>query len=115
MMLGPCKGGAVRLRSGDRRLAVAEGIETALSVAMGLDDDVALWSALSTSGMASLSLPGRANFSELLLIATDGDRAGRAAGTALADRAVAQGWRVEVVCAPDGLDFNDLVAGAPHG
>ena len=31
-MLGPCKGGAVRLRSGSHGLAVAEGIETALSL-----------------------------------------------------------------------------------
>lgn len=115
MMLGFCKGGAVLLRCGRRCLAVAEGIETTLSVAMGLDDDTALWSALSTSGMASLRLPSRESFSGSLLVATDGDWAGRAAGRALADRAVAQGWSVELVSAPDGLDFNDLVKGAPHG
>lgn len=115
MMLGSCSGGAVRLRSGHLCLAVAEGIETALSVAMGLEDDVAIWSALSTSGMAGLILPNRESFSGLLLVATDGDRAGRTAGAALADRAVTRGWRVEVVSAPDGLDFNNLVAGAPNG
>lgn len=115
MMLGPCRGAAVRIRSGHRCLAVAEGIETTLSVAMGVDSDVAVWATLSTSGMAGLRLPNPVDFDGSLLVATDGDKPGRAAGATLADRAIAQGWRVEVVSAPDSLDFNDLAMGAHHG
>ena len=93
MMLGTCKGGAAHLRDGCRSLTVAEGIETALSVGMGLEPGAALWAALSTAGMAGLALPNPVVFGGLLLIATDGDKPGRAAGSTLADRAVAQGWR----------------------
>ena len=115
MMLGTCKGGAVRLRDGCCSLTVAEGIETALSVGMGLEPGAALWAALSTSGMAGLCLPVPAAFGGNLLIATDGDKPGRAAGFALADRAVSQGWHVDIVSAPDGMDFNDLVSNTAHG
>jgi len=115
MMLGPCQGGAVRLRSGQHRLAVAEGIETALSVAMGVDNDVSVWATLSTSGMIGLRLPNPVHFDGSLLVATDGDKPGRTAGATLAERAASQGWCVEVVSAPDGLDFNDLIAGAALG
>ena len=93
MMLGTCKGGAVHLREGRRSLTVAEGIETALSVGMGLEPGAELWAALSTSGMSGLILPDPAAFGRTLLIAMDGDRAGRDAGSVLAERAAARGRR----------------------
>jgi hypothetical protein len=57
-MLGPCKGGAVRLSDGAGPLIVAEGIETALSLRDALcAPDARVWAALSTSGVAGLCLP----------------------------------------------------------
>jgi hypothetical protein len=49
MMLGPCRGGAIRLGPISDRLMIAEGIETALS-AMQVTGQPA-WAALSTSGL----------------------------------------------------------------
>jgi hypothetical protein len=55
MMLGPCRGGAVRLGPAGNGLMVGEGIETCLS-AMQASSRPA-WSALSTSGLRALGLP----------------------------------------------------------
>lgn len=106
-MLGTTAGGAVRLSEGLDALAVAEGIENALSLLCGpLCGSVAVWAALSTSGMASLRLPPRAGS---LIVATDGDTPGKSAGTKLAERASALGWSVTMFPAPDGRDWNDVV------
>jgi hypothetical protein len=106
-MLGATAGGAVRLSEGLDALAIAEGIENALSLMCGpLCGSVAVWAALSTSGMASLRLPPRAGS---LIVATDGDTPGKSAGTKLAERASAQGWSVTMFPAPDGRDWNDVV------
>ena len=57
-MLGAVAGGAVRLAEADGPLVVAEGIETALSLASGLlRAPATVWAALSASGMAGLRLP----------------------------------------------------------
>lgn len=106
-MLGAVQGGAVPLMNGHGRLFVAEGIETALSIAGGLDGDVArLWAALSTSGMEGLRLPQEPGD---LTIAVDGDAPGRKAANALAERAAALGWQVSHLRAPDGMDWNDVL------
>ncbi len=114
-MLGPCKGGAVRLREGNGGLVVAEGIETALSLAMGLEEGSAVWAALSAPGMRSLKLPASQAYGGSLIVACDGDGPGRSAGRCLADTASRRGWSVELISAPDGKDFNDLVAGGANG
>jgi hypothetical protein len=106
MMLGPCAGGAVRLSGGSGPLLVAEGIETALSLLSGLQDaSLRIWAALSTSGMAGLVLPPDPGE---LVLAPDGDDAGRKAANTLADRANSKGWRVRIMHCPDGSDWNDL-------
>ncbi|GGH18122.1 hypothetical protein GCM10010973_00740 [Cribrihabitans marinus] len=106
-MLGRCAGGAVRLTEGPSVLAVAEGIETALSLACGLlRVPAAIWAALSTSGLRGLRLPletGR------LIIAPDGDTAGLEAAHALAERAHGAGWAVSLLPAPEGRDWNDIL------
>jgi len=108
MMLGGTQGGAVRLTDGLKAtLTVAEGIETALSLASGLlGRPATIWAALSTSGIRGLRLPAQAG---RLTIATDGDDAGRAAGRALAERAVSLGWAVSILDPGDGADFNDVL------
>lgn len=106
-MLGKCAGGAVRLFHGTGPLVVAEGLETALSLASGIvEPSASIWAALSTSGMRSLRLPMKA---AKLVIATDGDRAGREAGFLLAERAHHAGWEVGFMHAPDGSDWNDVL------
>ena len=107
MMLGMTGGGAVRLVTADGPLVVAEGIETALSLACGvLAGPVSIWAALSTSGMAKLNLPDLAG---RLIVASDGDDAGRSAGRRLAERAQALGWEVGILAAPDKQDWNDVL------
>ncbi len=106
-MLGAVSGGAVRLTDAPGPLVVAEGIETALSLASGLlRTPATIWAALSTSGLRGLILPvetGR------LTIAPDGDAAGRSAAYALAERAHAAGWTVSTLPAPNGRDWNDIL------
>lgn len=107
LMLGAVAGGAVRLSDGPSRLAAAEGIETGLSLLCGLlDGPATVWAALSTSGIRGLHLPPQAG---RLTIAPDGDKAGREAASALAERAHALGWAVSLLPAPDGRDWNDLM------
>ncbi|MCC1493699.1 toprim domain-containing protein [Cognatishimia sp. F0-27] len=107
MMLGTTAGGAVRITDAPGPLAVAEGVETALSLASGLlRGPASAWAALSTSGIRALRLPdppGR------LILAPDGDKAGRDAANVLAMRAHALGWTVSLLPAPDGRDWNDIL------
>jgi phage/plasmid primase-like uncharacterized protein len=106
-MLGAVTGGAVRLADGLGPLVVAEGIETALSLASGLlQTPAAVWAALSTSGMRGLNLPQQP---ARLTIAPDGDAPGREAANALAERAHALGWQVSLLPAPHGHDWNDIL------
>lgn len=106
-MLGATAGGAVRLTEADGALVVCEGIETALSLASGLlQRPATIWAALSTSGMGGLRLPDNPH---RLTIATDGDAPGKAAGHKLAQRAAALGWQVNILPAPEGKDWNDIL------
>lgn len=112
-MLGAVMGGAVRLATGEGHLVVAEGIETALSLTSGLlRSRASVWAALSTSGVRGLRLPSRVG---ALTIAPDGDDAGRAAAHALAERAHGLGWQVELLPAPDGRDWNDVLTATAAG
>lgn len=109
LMLGGTQGGAVRLSDGPSRLVVAEGIESTLSLMCGLlDRPATVWAALSTSGLRGLRLPARPG---RLTIAVDGDKPGREAGHALAERAHALGWHVDILDPGDGADFNDILTG----
>ncbi len=116
-MLGATEGGAARLARGQGPLVVAEGIETALSVAErpglvlpGGERPPSVWAALSAGGLAALRLPDRPG---RLVIAADGDAAGREAAEALAVRALEAGWRVAVRPAPEGRDWNDALREMP--
>jgi putative DNA primase/helicase len=110
-IFGPVAGGAVRFgmpRAG-QWLAVAEGIETALSVAAACS--MPAWAALSAGGIKNLILPPEARH---IVICADhdangvGERAARAAGT----RWIAEGRRVRVAEPPEpDTDFNDVLSG----
>ncbi len=107
MMLGGIAGGAVRLTEAQGPLVVAEGIETSLSLSCGLLSSLSnVWAALSTSGLRSLYLP---NAPGQLIVAPDGDPAGRSAANDLAASAHKLGWNVSLLPAPNGLDWNDIL------
>lgn len=108
MMLGRCQRGAVRLSNNENGpLVVAEGIETALSLACGLlQRPMRVWASLSTSGMKTLNLPRSPS---KLIIAPDGDIAGTSASFELGQRASRDGWVVEIFAPPSGDDWNDVL------
>jgi putative DNA primase/helicase len=107
LMLGPCRGGAVRLGGISCPLLVGEGIETCLA-AMQVTGLTA-WAALSTSGMITLNLP--LEVADVIVLA-DGDAPGERAAVAAAERWTGQGRRVRIARPPLGLDFNDVLRGA---
>ena len=104
MMLGPCRGGAVRLGPACDALMVGEGIETCL--AAGRASSRRVWAALSTSGLCALDLPGEV--SDVIVLA-DGDDPGEAAAQGCAWRWKREGRRVRIARPPHGMDFNDLL------
>lgn len=105
MMLGRIAGGAVRLAPAGERLAVAEGIESALSVQQATG--IPSWAALSASGLERLVLPPVA---QDIVIAADRDEVGIASAERAARRWVLEGRRVRIALPPGGLnDFNDAL------
>ena len=106
MMLGPCRGGAVRLAPAGDVLMVGEGIETSLAAMQARGFPA--WAALSTSGLLALDLPP--DVREVIVLA-DGDDAGKAAARGAALRWKREGRRVRIANAPEGLDFNDVLLG----
>jgi putative DNA primase/helicase len=106
MMLGPCRGGAVRLAEPGEVLMVGEGIETCLAAMQATGHPA--WAALSTSGMRSLDLP---NTVDNVIVLADGDDNGEAAAQDSACRWMHQGRRVRIARPPRGMDFNDLLIG----
>jgi hypothetical protein len=106
MMLGPCRGGAIRLAPAGDVLMVGEGIETCLSAMqlMGLPT----WAALSAPGLRTLVLP--ATVSSVVVLA-DGDDVGEAAAQDCERRWADEGRRVSIMRPPRGIDFNDVLRG----
>ncbi len=97
MMLGPCRGGAVRLASlgyGDT-LLIGEGIETTLAAMQATGHPG--WAALSTSGLRALVLPARVR---RVIVLADGDDPGEAAAVAAARRWASEGRCVRIARAP---------------
>jgi hypothetical protein len=104
MMLGPCRGGAVRIGQAGDALMVGEGIETCLAAMQA--SGRAAWAALSTSGLRALDQP-RAVCD--LIVLADGDDPGEAAAQDCAWRWKREGRRVCIARPPQGMDFNDLL------
>lgn len=110
MMLGPCRGGAVRLAEPSHTLMVGEGIETCLAAmqATGLP----AWAALSTSGLRVLELPLEVRD---VVVLADGDEPGEVAAVEVARRWVREGRRVRIARPAHGTDFNDMLMGRTVG
>jgi phage/plasmid primase-like uncharacterized protein len=106
MMLGPCRGGAVRLADPRDVLMIGEGIETCLAAMQASGH--AAWAALSTSGLRALNLP---NHVRHVIVLADGDEAGEAAARNCARRWKREGRRARIARPPWGMDFNDMLRG----
>jgi putative DNA primase/helicase len=106
MMLGPCRGGVVRLAEAGDVLMIGEGIKTCLAAMQATGNSV--WAALSTSGLRSLDLPR--DVRDVIVLA-DGDEPGEAAAQDCARRWKREGRRVRIARPPQGMDFNDLLKG----
>ena len=106
MMLGPCRGGVVRLGVAGVVLMVGEGIETCLAAMLATGNPT--WAGLSTSGLRALDLPQ--DVRDVIVLA-DADDPGEAAARDCAWRWKREGRRVRIARPPRGLDFNDLLIG----
>src|ERR1019366_8721332 len=91
MMLGPCRGGAVRLAPAGHEIMVGEGIETCLAAMQATGRPA--WAALSTSGLRSLALPD--DVRDIVVLA-DGDDPGDAAARECGLRWKRDGRRVRI-------------------
>jgi hypothetical protein len=97
-------GGVIRLWPDDwitTGLGLAEGVETALSMAHGYTP---VWATMDSGNLENFPVLGGI---ESLVLAEDGDKAGREACRACAERWMAAGVEVHIVRSPDGEDLND--------
>lgn len=100
------RGAAVRLYPPAARLALAEGLETALALRLALPD-WPVWSCITAGGLAGVVLPPCVRE---VLVGADFDRAGIDAAEALARRLADEGRTVRIAL-PDapGWDFADVL------
>src|SRR5262245_34944332 len=111
MMLGPCRGGVVRLADADLSgrsdvLMVGEGIETCLAAMQATGHPA--WAALSTSGLRALELPD--DVRDVIVLA-DGDAAGEAAARDCALRWKRRGRRLRIARTAEGRECSEKVLG----
>jgi putative DNA primase/helicase len=109
MMLGPIRGGVVRLAEPTDVLMIGEGIETTLSAMQASGKPG--WAALSTSTMKLLDLPDGVRD---VIILADADGAGEEAARSCALRWIREGRRVRIARPPPGMDFNDMLTYGVH-
>jgi putative DNA primase/helicase len=120
--LGPAGGGAVRIGGVAPKIAIAEGLESALGYWLLTGRKYPCWASLSTSGMRAVELPLTVRS---VIVAPDGDRpmrlrdseyvpaipAGRDAAHSLRVRLLGQGIACMVAPEPGvGTDYCDLWA-----
>jgi putative DNA primase/helicase len=109
MMLGVCRGGAVRLTPAAPEMIITEGIETGLSVMVATDK--AVWCGLSAGGIENLVLP-ELPLAECVTIAADNDPRGLIAAQLAAERWSRAGRTIRITTPPIvGQDFNDVAMG----
>lgn len=104
MALGHIKGGAVRLSPVSETLVLVEGIEDALAVLRMTGQTT--WAVLGTAGFQNFVPPRGVR---RIILAPDGDTAGRSVIGPAGDRLLKMGFQVEVALAPSGRDWNDVL------
>lgn len=109
-MLGPVRGGAVRLGSTEPLMAMCEGIESSLSLLQSTS--IPTWACLSTTGLRGVVLPDLPFASEVV-IGADNDPPGLAAASDAAAMWSKAGRVVRIATPPTaGQDFNDVTRSA---
>lgn len=118
--LGPAAGGAVRFGGIASKIAIAEGVESALGYWLLTRQRHPAWAGLSTAGLIGFEAPLGIDH---VVIAPDGDRpikrkgeefvpampAGRKAALALRARLLTEGIACTIAAEPpSGKDYNDL-------
>lgn len=106
MTLGPFAGGVIRLAEPEpeKRLALAEGVETALAASTILNAPA--WAAIAAGNLHKIALPETVLD---VILAADPDETGQREAERAALRWQAEGRRVRIAT-PDGDgDFNDLL------
>lgn len=103
--MGVIRGGVVPLAEPTDTLALAEGIETALSFTQL--SGIPCWAAVSAGNFATIHLPERIR---KVVIAADHDERGLTVALQAADRWRKEGRRVGIAFPPPlGADWNDIV------
>lgn len=106
MMLGNCKGGAIRLSAATEELIVCEGLEDGLSLMIALNKPV--WVAGSASLLEHVIMPALPLASTVYL-AQDNDVAGELGIKKLGNRLYAEGRDVNILKPPMAYkDFNQI-------
>jgi putative DNA primase/helicase len=100
---GPVKGGAVRLAPAGETLAIAEGIEDALTFIQ--ETGTPAWAAISWAGIRDLIPPPAASTPNLIFI-EDKDTVGQHAVADAARKFSQQGYSITIVRATEGKDIN---------
>ncbi len=107
-LLGPSN--AIQLSSFDTRLAISEGVETALS--FQVLSGIPTWACISAGGVERFTPPPGI---QEIIIAGDHDKAGIKAAEKLINRLVVQGITVKTVFPnTSGEDWNDVLTAVPH-
>lgn len=102
---GKAGGAAIRLFEPDTRLAITEGIETALAVRQV--NAWPVWAAISAWGLKNVEIPPSV---QSVLIAADHDDAGIRSAQALASRLINEGREVRLLLpSVQGADWLDVV------
>lgn len=108
---GVLRGAAARLAPWEegRPVVLVEGVEDGLAVLRALPGATP-WAVLGTGNAAHVALPERAE----MILALDGDAAGRRGANAAAAAFCARGHRLRIATLPEGYDLDDLLT-APAG
>ena len=103
---GVLRGAAARLALWEkgRPVVLVEGVEDGLAVLRALPGATP-WAVLGTGNAADVALPNSAE----IILAFDGDKAGRGASDATSATLWARGHQLSIVPLPDGKDLSDLL------
>jgi len=106
MMLGNCKGGAIRLGAATEELIICEGLEDGLSLMIALNKPI--WVAGSASLLEHVIMPALP-LASIVYLAQDNDVAGESAIKKLGNRLCAEGRDVNILKPPQAYkDFNQI-------
>jgi len=105
MTIGSSLRGSVKLDMPGRFIALAEGVETALSVQQ--QTNLPTWAVLGSKNIPNVHLPDLPQASRVSIF-SDGDDDGRDACAKAGDRFHFEGRECVIVPAPEGKDWNDV-------